>query len=67
MIDSIVKVLFGTVCIILGIKVIWKPVFFNKQWGQMIDVSGFNIPLGCGLIIFGILFIYFQLSQNKRK
>lgn len=66
MIDSIFKILFGSVCILLGVKVILKPIYYNRQWGQTIDFSGFNVSLGCCLIIFGILFIYFQLTYKKK-
>jgi predicted phage tail protein len=66
-VDTILKLLFGVTCILLGAKVIRNPVFYNKQWGQLIDVSGFNIPLGCAFILFGIIFIYLELSSKKRK
>jgi hypothetical protein len=54
-------------CIILGAKIIWNPVYYNKRLEQTIDVSGFNIPLGCALILFGVVLIYFQLTQGKKK
>ena len=65
--DKITKLVLAIGCIILGTKVIWNPVYYNKRLGHIIDVSGFNLPLGCGLIIFGIILIYFQLRQNDKK
>jgi hypothetical protein len=65
--NMIFNLLFGAICVILGVKIIWKPVYYNKRLERVIDVSGYNIPLGCVMIIFGILFIYLQVRQGKRK
>ena len=66
-INMIFNHLFGAICVILGVKIIWKPVFYNEQWGQLIDFTGFNVPLGCGFIIFGIIFIYSQVTQKRKS
>ena len=42
------------------------PKFYHALSGQTIDVTGFNVPLGCALIVCGILILYFELTkQNK--
>ena len=67
MLNTIMSVVLSVGCIILGTKTIWNPVYYNKRLDRIIDVSGFNIPLGCGLILFGIIFMYFQVTPKKKK
>lgn len=67
MLNTIINVVLSVGCIVLGAKVIWNPVFYNKRLDRIVDLSGFNILLGCGLILFGIIFMYFQVTQKKKK
>jgi hypothetical protein len=65
--DKITKLVLAIGCILLGEKIIWNPIYYNKRLGHVIDVSGFNLPLGYSLIIFGIVLIFFQLRRNNKK
>lgn len=56
----------GVASIFLGIVIMVHPKFYHALSGQTIDVTGFNVPLGCALIVCGILILYFELTkQNK--
>lgn len=65
--EKIGSFLLAVGCIILGAKIIKTSVFYNYRLRQVINVTGFNIPLGCALILFGAVLIYLQIRRRKGK
>ncbi len=64
---SIATVL-GVSLISLGIIVINNPKFTTARFqGVYIDLTGFNVPFGVAVIIFGLLFIFFELTKDRSK
>lgn len=66
-VDAIGKIVLGAVCIATGLKFIWNPIYYNRQPQRVIDLSGFNLPSGAGLIIFGIILVYLVMTQKKER
>lgn len=62
--NSIGRILFGIVCIILGITVIAHPTFYHRIYQRIIDVSAFHIPLGLSFIICGAIFLYVEINNK---
>lgn len=50
--------------IVLGIQIILHPVYYAPFRARYIDLTGFNIPLGLGFIIIGIVIL---LPRRKKK
>jgi len=60
--------LMGAMFCIIGLSIIIEPKSYMAKVGFYIDFTGFNIPVGVGLIVLG-MFIFgttmIQPSKNK--
>lgn len=66
MIDKFFTLCLGVASVFLGIMIIIHPKFYHELSGQTIDVSGFNVPLGCALIVCGTMIIYRELTKHDK-
>lgn len=62
--DTIGKYLAALSIIFLGGEIIFHPVYFSPVRARYIDLTGFNIPLGLGFIIIGVVIL---LPRRKKK
>lgn len=53
--------------IYLGVGLIQSPFIERRVTGYVIDTRGYNVPLGIGSIIFGIVFIYFTIKAKLKN
>ncbi len=56
--DTIGKYLAAISVIFLGLEIIFHPVYFSPVRARYIDLTGFNVPLGLGFIITGIIILW---------
>lgn len=64
--DRFVNIFLGLASVCLGVMIIKRPVYYHNQWQQIIDLSGFNVPFGCVLIIWGIAFLYLEFRKKTK-
>jgi hypothetical protein len=48
----------AAILIILGLQCIFHPVYYSPFRARYIDLTGFNVPLGLGFVIIGIVFLW---------
>jgi len=54
--DKATAILAGTLVMILGGKIIYNPKLYTFVYQRQFDLTGFNVPLGIAVIIFGAFF-----------
>jgi uncharacterized membrane protein HdeD (DUF308 family) len=61
----------GCFSILVGVMICLQPMLYSQRYGHTLDFTGYNIPLGTLLIIFGILAIWSEvrkrIKQRKEK
>lgn len=62
-IEKIFYILGGLIIIAFGIFIIIHPKIY--EYGQAVDLTGYNIPLGILIIIMGAYLIWIQFKQNE--
>ena len=50
--------ILGISLIIFGVGICFDPVFYDSRHGVIIDLTGFNIPVGLLSIIIGVSLIW---------
>jgi len=56
----------GIVLILLGIKIVFRPVFYDYIFETYFDLRGYNIPLGIAMIIIGVAFVWTEVKKLKK-
>jgi len=56
--------IFAAISIYVGVQIIHSPVYYSPVRARIIDLTGFNIPLGLGFVIIGIIYIW---PKSKKK
>ena len=54
----------GIVFICFGIAIMTNPIYCR---GYCADLSGYNVPLGCMCIIFGVLCIASEIRKRLKR
>ena len=50
--------IIAAILIYLGVQIIHSPVYYSPVRARIIDLTGFNVPLGLGFVIIGIIFLW---------
>jgi len=58
-------VILGGSLAIFGTGLCFDPVFYDSRHGVVIDLTGFNIPVGLFSILLGGLLIWSTLKKRK--
>ena len=64
--DKATAILAGTLVMILGGKIIYNPKLYTFVYQRQFDLTGFNVPLGIAVIIFGAFFIWIDVIKPKK-
>jgi uncharacterized membrane protein len=62
--DRLALVFFGILWILVGIKTLFKPIYFFR--GAYVDFTGYNGFVGSGLIIFGVVLLLVYFNKMKK-
>jgi len=57
--------ILGISLIIFGAGICFDPVFYDSRHGVVIDLTGFNIPIGLFTILMGGLLIWSTFKKKK--
>jgi hypothetical protein len=57
----------GCFSILVGVMISFQPVLYSQRLGHTFDFTGYNIPLGALLIIFGILASWFEIRKRIKQ
>ena len=59
--------ILGVSLIIFGAGICFDPVFYDSRHGVIIDLTGFNIPVGLSTIVVGGFLIWSILKKSKTE
>ncbi len=62
---NLLVVLVSIVAFYFGVNIIIEPIWYSTKYMHQIDVSGFNIPLGLGFMLFGAIFLWSEYKRIK--
>ena len=57
----------GIVFCLFGITIIFKPTFYSSQYSFFVDLTGYNVPLGIFVFLWGLGIIWTAIKSVKKK